>query len=70
MFRLRERPAIYQGYPRFRYQGFSFLVVDPWPETWGDDWYSTDDVYIEYDDGYYLHSNRDPSVAIAITAVP
>jgi hypothetical protein len=24
-------PAMYLGYPRFSYGGFSFLMVDPWP---------------------------------------
>jgi len=69
-FRLRERPVIYEGYPRFRHGGFSFLIVDPWPQAWRDDWYYTDDVYVGYDDGYYLYSRNDPSVALAITVVP
>jgi iron complex outermembrane receptor protein len=30
----------------------------------------TDDVYIGFDDGYYLYSRNDPSVAIAITVMP
>ena len=66
----RQRPVIYEGYPRFWYGGSSFLIVDPWPETWGEAWYNTDDVYIGYDDGYYLYNLRDPSVAIAITVMP
>jgi len=61
---------MYEGYPRFWYGGNSFLIVDPWPETWGEAWYDTDDVYIGYDDGYYLYNRRDPSVAIAITVMP
>ena len=68
-FRLHHRPVIYQGYPRFAYGGFSFLIVDPWPETWGENWYDTDEVYVGYDDGYYLYSRNDPSVALAITVV-
>ncbi len=60
---------IYQGYPRFQYGGFSFLIVDPWPETWGENWYDTDEVFVGYDDGYYLYSRNDPSVALAITVV-
>ena len=60
---------IYQGYPRFQYGGHSFLIVDPWPESWSENWYDTDDVYIGYDDGYYLYSRRDPSMALAITVV-
>jgi hypothetical protein len=55
------------GEPRFQYQGFWFLVVDPWPEYWADDWYDTDDVYIDYlDDGYYLCDPRYPGVQLAV----
>lgn len=59
---------MYLGYPRFEYDGISFLLVDPWPETWINNWYSTDDLYIDYIDGYYLHSSY-PQVALAITVV-
>jgi hypothetical protein len=57
------------GYPRFRYNGFSFLLLDPWPEYWAESWYSSDDVYIDYDDGYYLYNRRHPSVRLAITVL-
>jgi hypothetical protein len=66
-FRIRSLPAIYMGYPRFQYGGFSFLLVDPYPEYWAEDWYATDDVYIDYDDGYYLYNRRYPDVRLAIT---
>jgi hypothetical protein len=68
-FRFRARPVIYMGYPRFDYAGFSFLLVDPWPEYWGEDWYDTDDVYVDYDDGYYLYNRRSPDVRLAISIV-
>lgn len=68
-FRIRSRPLIYQGYPRFSYGGYSFLLVDPWPEYWSDSWYDTDDVYIDYDDGYYLNNRSYPQVRLAITVV-
>ncbi len=58
------------GYPRFQYAGFSFLLVDPYPEYWAEDWYATDDVYIDYDNydhGYYLYNRRYPDVRLAIT---
>ena len=64
-----NRPTIYMGYPRFRYGGYGFIFVDPWPEYWADDWYQNDDVYIDYDDGYYLHNPRYPGVSIAISVV-
>ena len=68
-FRIQSRPVIYRGYPRFYHQGYSFILVDPYPETWEDDWYETDEVYIEYDDGYYLYNRRRPGYALAVTIV-
>jgi hypothetical protein len=65
-FRMGSRPSMYLGYPRFDYGGYSFLLVDPWPEYWGDDWYANDDVYIDYDDGYYLYNRRYPGVGLAV----
>jgi hypothetical protein len=41
--------------------------VDPWPETWADDWYDNDNCYVTYDDdGYYLEDVRYPGVRLAI----
>jgi hypothetical protein len=48
---------------RFRYGGYAFSFVDPWPMGWG---YS-DDVYVEYtDDGYYMYNRFHPGVRISI----
>ena len=69
-FRIYRQPVIYDGYPRFSYGGSSFLIVDPWPESWPEDWYARSDVYVGYDDGYYLYSSSDPSIALAITVMP
>jgi hypothetical protein len=69
-FRIYSRPVIYEGYPRFSYGGSSFLIVDPYPESWPVDWYASSDVYVGYDDGYYLYSRNDPGVALAITVMP
>ncbi len=69
VFRLRARPVIYQRYPRFDYGGYSFLMVDPWPESWSDNWYESDDVYIDYDDGYYLHNRRHSGFRLAISII-
>jgi len=60
---------MYMGYPRFYYRGYSFLMVDPWPEYWQENWYDSDDFYIDYDDGYYLYNRRYPQAGIAITLV-
>ncbi len=66
-FRLRTQPVMYMGYPYFEYGGFSFLLVDPWPEAWAVNWYASDDVYIAYDNGYYLCDTRHPQMRLAIT---
>jgi chemotaxis protein histidine kinase CheA len=58
---------LFGGYPRFRYEGYWFSVVDPWPEYWSADWYQNDDVYIDYfGDGYYLYNRRYPNDRIAV----
>jgi hypothetical protein len=68
-FRIYSYPVeVYGGYPRFQYGGFWFGLMDPWPEYWSDDWYDTDDVYIDYSgDGYYMYNRRYPRDRIAIT---
>ena len=58
---------MYMGYPQFQYGGYSFLLLDPWPEYWSDNWYNADDLYIDYDDGYYLYNRSYPDVRLAIT---
>jgi len=68
-FRMHGRPTIYMGYPRFSYGGFSFLLVDPWPEYWAENWYDADDVYVDYDNGYYLYNRRHPGIGLAITVL-
>ena len=69
-FRIRSRPAIVGGYPRFRYGGYQFMMADPWPASWPDNWYNTDDVYVDYGgDGYYLYNRRDPGFSIALSIV-
>ncbi len=63
---------MYVGYPRFSYGRFSFLMVDPWPEFWGEDWYATEDVFASYDEfdgGYYLQGRRYPSIRLAISVL-
>ncbi|HWR15450.1 MAG TPA: hypothetical protein VN577_11525 [Terriglobales bacterium] len=67
-FRIHGLPfQVVGGYPRFQYNGYWFSLVDPWPESWANDWYDTDDVYVNYvDNGYYLYDRRYPSTGIAI----
>jgi hypothetical protein len=69
LFRLYTRPIIVEGYPRFWYGGYWWMIVDPWPEFWAANWYDTDDLYIDYSDGYYLYDRRHPGVGLAISVV-
>ena len=56
------------GFPRFQYGGYWFSVVDPWPNSWANNWYQTDDVYVVYaNNGYYMYNRRHPNVGIAIS---
>jgi len=57
------------GYPRFAYRGFTFMILDPWPYSWAEDWYDTDDVYVAYDRGYYLYNRGYPGMRLALTVV-
>ncbi len=67
-FRMSHYPVMVAGgYPRFQYGGFSFTVVDPWPEYWSNNWYDSDDMYIDYaGDGYYLFNRRYPQDRLAL----
>jgi outer membrane biosynthesis protein TonB len=61
-----DSPRIVDGYSRFQYSGFWFGFVQPWP----DDWYYTDDVYVDFvDGGYYLYNPSYPDVRIEISVV-
>src|SRR6266404_1315378 len=68
-FRIYSLPVRYVGgHRRFHYGGYWFGLVDPWPEYWSNDWYDSDDVYVDYyGDGYYLYNRRYPSDRIAIS---
>ncbi len=67
VFRIGQRPVIYQGYPRFSCGGYWFWIVDPWPEYWAEDWYDSDEFWIGWDGGYYLYSRHHPGVSLAIS---
>jgi hypothetical protein len=58
---------MYLGYPRFEYGGYSFLLLDPWPSNWSQSWYSSNDLYIDYDNGYYLYDRNYPQQRLAVT---
>jgi len=67
-FRIGSYPyRLVNGFPSFQYNGFWFVLADPYPGDWGDNWYDTDDCYIVYEGGgYYLYDSRHAGVAIAI----
>ena len=69
VFRIYGLPfMVFDGYPRFQYDGYWITLLDPWPGNWSNDWYDTDDVYIAYEnDGYYMFDNRYPGIGIAIS---
>jgi hypothetical protein len=68
-FRISGLPLVFVGgMPRFQYDGYWVTLMDPWPETWGPNWYETDDVYLDYTgDGYYLYDRLYPGFPIAVT---
>jgi hypothetical protein len=60
------RTVIVQGQPQFQYSGYSFQLVDAWPEGWA----YTDDCYIDYIDGeYFLIDLLHPGVRVAVFVV-
>lgn len=67
-FRIAALPLVFVGgQPRFQYDGYWVTIVDPWPESWGPNWYETDDVYLDYtNDGYYLYDRQYPDYPIAV----
>jgi hypothetical protein len=68
-FRIYSLPVVYVGgQRRFQYGGYWFGLVDPWPEYWSNDWYDSDDMYVDYSgDGYYLYNRSHPGDRIAIS---
>jgi hypothetical protein len=68
-FRISGLPLVFVGgMPRFQYDGYWVTIMDPWPESWGPNWYQTDDVYLDNTgDGYYLYDRNYPDFPIAVT---
>ena len=66
-FRINSLPyRMVNNEANFQYNGYWMSLVDPWPETWADGWYDNDDVYVRYDNGYYLHNRRYPDAALSL----
>jgi hypothetical protein len=62
----RAQTVIVSGQPQFQYGGYSFQLVDVWPEGWA----YTDECYIDYIDGeYFLFDMLHPGVRVAIFVV-
>jgi len=68
-FRIYGLPLVFVGgMPRFQYDGYWVTIMDPWLESWGANWYETDDVYLDNTgDGYYLYDRNYPDFPIAVT---
>jgi hypothetical protein len=59
-------PQVVEGHPRFSYGGYSFIIVNAWPNGWGYD----DDVYvIDVDGVYYLVDDAHPGVQVSLELV-
>lgn len=60
------RTVIVSGQPQFQYSGYTFELVNAWPQ----DWAYTDDCYIDYIDGeYFLFDLLHPGVRIAVVVM-
>ena len=61
-----QRPTVVEGRPTFQYSGYSFILVDAWPE----DWAYSDECYIDSIDGeYFLFDLAHPDVRFAVVVV-
>ena len=70
LFRIYSLPLVYVGgYPEFYYQGYWFEILDPIPPFFAPDWLQTDNVYIDYNGGYYLYDPRCPNVGLAVEPI-
>ena len=65
-FRLRRDEVINNPRPVITYSGYSFELLEPWPQEWSFD----DDCYIDYvDDQYYLFTPVHPGMRMALIVV-
>lgn len=65
-FRLRREQVINNPRPVITHGGYSFELLEPWPQEWSFD----DDCYIDYmDDQYYLFNPVHPGMRIALIVV-
>jgi hypothetical protein len=59
-------PTVVEGRPRFQYGGYSFIIAQPWPTSWG----YADDVYVVDMNGvYYLVDVAHPGVQLELQVV-
>lgn len=67
-FRVGRLPfRVVNRVPRFQYNGYWMSVVDPWPESWDENWYDNDDMYVSYvDNGYYLFNRSHPRFGLSL----
>ena len=65
-FRIGDEPKMIDGYAHFKHEGDEFVIVDPYPENWNTKWHSSDDVYLDYNQGYYLHNRQHTGSPLAV----
>ena len=65
-FRIGDEPTMIDGYAHFKHEGDEFVIVDPYPENWNTKWHSSDDVYLDYNRGYYLHNRQHTGSPLAV----
>lgn len=61
------RMQVYNGQPQFFYSGYTFALIQAWPDDWA---YDADDYYVdEFDGEYWLFSVEHPGVRLELIIV-
>jgi len=61
------RMQVYNGQPQFLYGGYTFALIQAWPDDWA---YDADDYYIdEFDGEYWLFNLEHPGVRLELIIV-
>jgi len=61
------RMQVYNGQPQFFYGGYTFALIQAWPDDWS---YDADDYYIdEFDGEYWLFNLENPGVRLELIIV-
>jgi hypothetical protein len=61
------RMQVYNGQPQFYYSGYTFALIQAWPDDWA---YDADDYYVdEFDGEYWLFNLEHPGVRLELIIV-